>query len=269
MNYKVGLYINDYLTLLELNERIERDFPKLDLMIFSSEAARKDMTEEASEMFVTDLARVKEADILIILSKIDKPIVEITDFDGTIIDMTGYEFAENAEVIRIAEPIRQVIDNFALPAEKLSVQLQLPACVFGKDGVEDLMRQTRDIFTFESHDNIIFEDRIAFNTHFNPKNLASLAVGSTVDEFADNGGDIHIRMAPLSTVFIIDVYAREHFELKSDDGYLVPDGYFTAADLAERDEVFIISNRLGYTVAGDYIRVSVGTVMEKLGEVIG
>lgn len=263
MNYKTAIYTRDYLMLLELMERIESAFPVLETMIFGPES----MEEDISGSLITDLSRVSEADILILLSEPPEDCDHIKNFEGSIIDLVGYKFSDGAEVFRADEPIRAILKNIAVPTEDVSAVIQLPACVFGKDGVEDLMRQTRDIFSFESGDNLVFNDRIAFNIHFAPHNLSGLAVGKTVDDFAEAGGDVMLRIYPLSTVFTVDLFAKDVFDLKSADGYKVPSGFFTAADVSEQSEIFIVRKRNGFTFIGDYIRLSVEAVMKKLAEV--
>ena len=267
MNYKTAVYTDDYLMLLELTECIDKHFPTMETMIFGPESFEEEFSGSAESLLITDLSRISEADILILLSEPLDPDGYLKKFDGSIIDITGYKFSENSEVYKVDEPIRAILKNIAVPPENTSVVLQLPACIFGKDGAEDLMRQTKDIFSFESSDNLIFRDRIAFNLHFNPMNLVGLPVGKTVDDFAEAGGDVSIRLYPLSTVFTLDVTADNMFGLKSDDQYVVPTGFFMASEISEHDKIFVIERRNGFTFSGDYIRVCIMSVMEKLKEV--
>ncbi|MBQ3033365.1 MAG: hypothetical protein IJD28_03195 [Deferribacterales bacterium] len=267
MNYKTAIYTADYLMLMELMEGMEREFPTVEVMIFAPAHFEEEFSGFGEGIFISDLSRISEADILILLSEpIDKDGY-IKNFDGSIIDITGYKFSDNGEVFRADEPIRKILKNIAVPPENTSVVIQLPACIFGKDGAEDLMRQTKDIFSFENNDNLVFNNRIAFNLHFNPMNLAGLAVGKTVDDFAEAGGDVSIRLYPLSTVFTADVYADDVFGLKSDEGYVVPSGFFMASEVSEHDKIFVIQRRNGFTFTGDYIRVCISSVLEKLKEV--
>ena len=108
---------------------------------------------------------------------------------------------------------------------------------------------------------------IAFNKHFNPL-IAGLPVGKTVDDFAASGGDVSIRISPLSTVFEIDVFAKDAFGLKDDEGYFPTESFFTAADISERSDIAVIPRRNAFTFVGDYVRVLIEDVMKKLREVM-
>lgn len=268
MNYKIAVYTTDYLLLLELSEAIEREFPAAETMIFADAAFEKNFLSSGGDI-ITDFSRICEADILITLSDPAPILKEIEKFEGTVIDSTGSVFPQNAEVYKADEPVKGVLKNLAVPTQDVSAVAQLPVCVYGKNGVEDLMRQTKEIFSFENGDNVLFEQRIAFNVHFNPENLAGLPVGKSLEAFYEAGGEVSARIYPLSTVFIIDVYAKDIFGLKSEEGYKIVDGFFTVSDISECGDIFVIQRRNGYTFAGDYIRVLVQAVIKKLSEVTG
>lgn len=272
MNYKIAIYTTDYLLLLELSSAIELVFPAAEVLVFGDDdlvslQGSDDTSDE--DYVIKDFAKIHESDVLIILSD-PKPIYdEAVKFDGTIIDVTDSVFPHQAEVFNADEPIRSILKNIAVPVTDVSAVAQLPVCVFGKDGVEDLMRQAREIFSFEESDNLFFENRIAFNVHFNPEYLEGHPVGKSINAFRSAGGDISARVYPLSTVFILDVYSKDSFVLKSEDGYRVANVFFTSADVSEFDDIYIISRRSGYTFIGDYIRVLIRSVVKKLSEVIG
>ncbi len=266
---KTAIFVNDYLLLLDFLSKLENEFPLMEYTIFGDEAFAESLENTAEGYVETDLSLIKDAELLIMLAKPLKDDEKvIKNFDGTIIDITGYEFSKDAEVFMIAEPVRKILQNIAVPVSDVSVTLSLPVCIFGKHGVEDLMQQTRSIFTFDNVDNLVFHDRIAFNKHFNPV-TAGLVVGKTVDDFVEAGGDISVRISPLSTVFEIDIFAKDVFALKSDDGYFPIESFFTAADISERNDVAVIPRRNSYTFVGDYVRVLIEDVMKKLREVVG
>ncbi len=269
MKYKVAVYSADYLLLLEFMEQVERQLIQSDISVFCPESLEDEFSGSFNDFVNTDLSKLKDYDILILLSEPQEKSSYIDNFDGTIIDGFGYKFSTDAEVHRVDEPIRAILKNIAVPVENTSVVLQLPACIFGKSGVEDLMMQTKDIFSFSNSESLVFNDRIAFNIHFNPMNLVGLPVGKTVDDFADALGDISIRIIPLSTVFTLDINATDIFDLKSDDGYIVPSGFFTASDLSEHREIFTMRRRNGFTFTGDYIGIFVESLVNTYKEVIG
>lgn len=265
--YKVAIYVNDYLLLLELVAKLDEEFPNIDYSIFGDKAFEKSLKDSAEGYVLTDLSEIEDYDILITLSKPTEDSKYIKEFDGTVIDISGYEFAQDTEVLSVDEPIRKILKNIAVPVLDTSVVLELPACIYGKNGVEDLMNQTKGIFTFENIDSAIFKQRIAFNKHFNPV-IAGLPVGKTVDDFAESGGEVSIRLSSLSTVFVLDVYAKDKFGLKDDDGYFVVEGFFTTSDASERDDIIVYPRRNGLTFVADYVRIIVNEVFGKIREVV-
>ena len=123
------------------------------------------------------------------------------------------------------------------------------------------------IFTFDEAESLVFHNRIAFNKHYNPV-TAGLPVGKTVDDFAASGGDISIRISPLSTVFEMDVFAKDMFGLKDDEGYFPTESFFTASDVSERSDITVIPRRNGLTFVGDYVRVLIEDIIKQMKEVI-
>lgn len=267
MKYKTAIYSRDYLLLLEFMESIDNNFQNIEVTVFCPQSMEDEFSGSFDGFVNTDLSKIAENDILVLLSELDDTSI-IDNFDGSIIDITNSNFSSDAEVFKVDEPIRKILKNIAVPVEDTSVVLQLPACIFGKDGVEDLMVQAKDIFTFSNSENKILNNRLAFNIHFKPYNLVGLPVGKTVDDFAEANGDISIRLIPLSTVFTIDVFAKDFFDLKDDDGYVEPSNFFMASDLSECSEIFVEKRRNGFTFSGDYIRILVKSLTKTLNEVI-
>ena len=265
---KTAIFVDDYLLLLDFLSRVENEFPLLEYTIYGDNEFAESIENTAEGYVETDLSSIKEAELLVLLAK---PLKDneniIKNFDGTVIDITGYEFSSDTEVFKIDEPVRKVLKNIAVPIADVSVTISLPVCIYGKHGVEDLMQQTRNIFSFEDGESLIFHNRIAFNKHFNPL-IAGLPVGKTVDDFAETGGDVSVRISPLSTVFEIDVFAKDAFGLKDDEGYFPTESFFTAADISERSDIAVIPRRNAFTFVGDYVRVLIEDVMKKLREVM-
>lgn len=265
---KTAIFVDDYLLLLDLLSKIEEEFPLLEYTIFGDESFAQSLENTAEGYIETDLSLIKDAELLIMLAK---PLKDdeniIRNFDGSIIDITDYEFSIDAEVFKVIEPVRKILRNIAVPITDTTVTVSLPVCIYGKHGVEDLMQQTRSIFTFDENENMVFHNRIAFNKHFNPV-TAGLMVGKTVDDYASAGGDVSVRISPLSTVFEIDIFAKDVFSLKDDEGYFPIESFFTASDISERSDIAVIPRRNSYTFVGDYVRVLIEDVMKKLREVI-
>ena len=264
---KTAIFINDYLLLIDFLAKVEDEFPLLEYTIFGDKEFAASLEDTAEGYVETDLSLLKDAELLIMLAKPLNDDGVFKNFDGTIIDITGYEFSKEAEVFQIYKPVRKILRNIAVTINDVSVVLSLPVCIYGKHGVEDLMQQTRSIFTFDEAENLIFQERIAFNKHFNPV-TAGLPVGKTIDDFAAAGGDISVRISPLSTVFEMDVFAKDIFGLKDDEGYFPTESFFTASDVSERSDITVIPRRNGLTFVGDYVRVLIEDILKKMKEVI-
>ena len=69
MNYKIALFVADYLLLLELTSRLEAEFPSSEVMVFGDKNLEKDLNmPDDIDYIITDISRVNEADILVTLS---------------------------------------------------------------------------------------------------------------------------------------------------------------------------------------------------------
>lgn len=266
--YKAAIFADDYLTLLEFTSRLEEELPVLEYSVFGEKSFEDSLKNSAEGYVITDFSKIREAEFLITLAQPANEVSEINGFDGTVIDACGLDFAAGTEVFHIPEPVRKTLRNIAVPIADVSVAVNLPVCVYGKAGVEELMRQTKDIFSFENSGSSVFERRIAFNQHFNPVSFGRL-IENTAEDFIGSGGDISIRISPLSTVFVIDVFAKNHIGLKNGYGFFMTEGFFTASDVSERSDIAVIAGRNRLTFIGDYIRVFTEDMVNKLKEVIG
>lgn len=264
---KTAIFVNDYLLLLDFLAKIEEEFHLLDYTIFGDKEFATSLDESAEGYIETDLSLIKEAELLIMLAQPLQDESDIKNFDGTVINAVDYNFNASSEVFKVDEPIRKILKNIAVPIKDASIVLSLPVCIYGKSGVEDLMQQTRSVFTFNDTYNLIFNDRIAFNKHFNPI-ISSLPVGRTVDDFFVSGGSISVRISPLSTVFEMDIFAKGIVSLKNDNGYSFLEGFFTASDVSESSEIVVMLLKNGLTFVGDYMRVFIKDIIEKMKEVM-
>ncbi len=146
---KAAIFVNDYLLLLDFLSKVENEFPLLEYTIYGDKEFAESLENTAEGYVETDLSSIADAEVLILLAKPinDKENI-IKKFDGTVIDITGYEFNNDVEVFKIDEPVRKVLKNIAVPVSDVTVTISLPVCIYGKHGVEDLMQQTRSIFSF-------------------------------------------------------------------------------------------------------------------------
>ncbi len=267
MNSKIAVYVNDYMTLLELASKIDAGYPQVELMVFGSQKLSSEFKDKSLEYELTDISKLREADVLIMLAKPEENAEEYARFDGTVVDAIGYTFADDAEVIKAANPILEIFENIDRAPAALTATVWLPVCIFGQAGVEDLMSQTKDIFTFQSSENTVIEDRIAFNVHFEPEYINQASVSDTFIALRKQGLDVSVRLLPLSTVFMVDVFSDDDFELHDIDNYVTPNGYYNAESLPD-GKLMATKRRNGYSFTGDYLRVYVDNILKQLEEVI-
>ena len=74
----------------------------------------------------TDLSLLEDAELLIMLAKPMHDEKVIKNFDGTIIDITGYEFSPDAEVFKVYEPVRKILRNIAVPVSAAPQTYRMP-----------------------------------------------------------------------------------------------------------------------------------------------
>ncbi len=267
---KTAIFIDDYLLLLDFIGKVEEEFPTLEYKIFASREFAETLEDIAYSYIETDLSLLKDFELLVFLAKPSKDHNIFKSFDGTVINGINYEFNKDVEVFKVYEPIRKILRNLAVPVSDISVVLSLPVCIYGKAGVEDLMQQTRSVFTFDSVESLIFQERIAFNKHFNYNigDIRDIIISDTIKDFISSGGDISVRLSSLSTVFEMDVFGKDFFGLKDDNGYFPTESFFTATDVSERNDIVVITRNRGLTFVGDYERVFIEDIISKMKEVI-
>ncbi len=94
---KTAIFINDYLLLLDFLSKIEEEFPLLEYTVFGDKKFAESLEDSAEGYVETDLSLLEDAELLIMLAKPMHDEKVIKNFDGTIIDITGYEFSPDAD----------------------------------------------------------------------------------------------------------------------------------------------------------------------------
>ncbi len=124
---KTAIFINDYLLLLDFISKIEEEFPLLEYTVFGDKEFASSLEDSAEGYVETDLSLLKDAELLIMLAKPMQDEKVIKNFDGTIIDITGYDFAQDAEIFKVYEPVRKILRNIAVPVSDVSDEVDKAA----------------------------------------------------------------------------------------------------------------------------------------------
>jgi len=267
--YTAAIYANENLLLTEVLERIESDLPTMGLTLYGNSLAGSDISTGTGEYTVNKADEISDEEILIILSDPQTDVEAIKKFDGTVIDFTGSFEGLMEEVYTIYDPIAYIIKHLDTDQSEIEAVATVPAAIFGKSGIDDLLNQTRELFAFSNAENKVFDKRLAFNLFFSDLNQGLLS-GYRQQLKQDTGVDVDVRMIAVSTGFILDVYFKK--DVNSNFTFAnSPDKPFeTLAELLNSDGITILSQTEGrVSFAGDYIYTIVRQISDALKEITG
>ncbi|WP_303850363.1 hypothetical protein [Seleniivibrio woodruffii] len=265
--FSVSVYANENLILSEVLGKLEDEFPLTSISVYGNSLANTTLTTATNEYDVFPAGMIKGDDILLVLSDPKEDIEILKQFEGDIVDFTGAMTGE--DVYRVEEPIAYLINAVQIKPEDMEAVALLPAAVFGKSGVDDMISQTRELFTFSNSETKIFEERLPFNLFFSDAGTGFLA-GFRQKITAETGVDVDIRMGAISTGFVLDLYFKK--DVNKDFGYITESVGFvpTMADVCARKRpvtVFRSKNRI--SIAGDYINIIGSQITDAFKDIIG
>ena len=168
MRMDVGIYSTDSLLLNELMDAVSSQFPSFSVSVYSENAMLADMQADNFQCEVKDIRNSSEEDVLIILSSLQQHDI-FKNFDGSIIDITGEYKAE--DMVFIKNPVEYILSSVSDDVSELSGVCSLPVAFLGKAAVDDLVNQTRHLFSFNSYENKILTSDLAFNVLLNDNTL--------------------------------------------------------------------------------------------------
>lgn len=265
--YSAAVYANENLLLSEVLERIEADMPLMEVSVYSSAPTESEISTATGEYPLKPVSAIKDEEILIVLSDPQADIEFLKDFDGSIIDFTG-AFADYDDMYPIEDPIAFVLNGLVKEAKDAEAVALIPAALFGKSGIDDLLTQTRELFTFANAETKVFDQRLAFNMFFSDPDQGILS-GYRQKLKQDTGIDVDVRMIPVSTGFVLDVY----FKKDVNSNLTISDlnsRFGTLADVIGSDSIVKLADtgrRLSF--AGDYIHTVVRQVADAIKEITG
>lgn len=265
--YSAAIYANENLLLTEVLEKIEKELPLIEVTLFGNSLAHTSFTTSSNEYDVHPAGMIKDEEILIVLSDPQDDMELLKKFDGDIIDFTGAFTGE--DVYKVEEPLAYIINALGQKPEDMDAVALVPAAVFGKNGIDDMINQTRELFTFSNAETKVFEDRLAFNLFFSDNEQGILS-GFRRKLKADTGLDVDIRMGAISTGFVLDVYFKKAINKDVSNITELVGFVSTLSEIgANKRPVTITRNSTRISIAGDYLNVITSQVAEALKDIIG
>jgi len=267
--YTAAIYADENLLLAELLERLEQDMPMLGVSVYGSTLAGQTVNTGTDDYDVNPVKTLKDEEILIVLSDPQGDMEFLKEFDGSVIDFTGTFTDVLDEVYLIEDPIAYILNSIETEKKNIEAVATLPAAVYGKSGIDDLLTQTRELFAFTNAETKVFENRLAFNMFFSDLDQGILS-GYRQKLKQDTEVDVDCRMIPVSTGFVLDVYFKK--DVNSNFTFAVsPDKPLaTLADAVSTESIIQLPSqgcRAGF--AGDYIYTIVKQITDALKDITG
>lgn len=267
--YSAAIYANENLLLTELLERIEQDMPMLGISVYGSSLAGSTVNTGTGDYDVSPVKSLNEEEILIVLSDPQADMEFLKEFDGSVIDFTGTFADVLDEVYLIEDPVAYILNSLECDKSYVDAVATLPASVFGKSGIDDLLTQTRELFAFTNAETKVFDNRLAFNMFISDLDQGILS-GYRQKLKQDTEVDVNCRMIPVSTGFVLDVYFKKDVNSNFTFSYTFDRNCETLADIvSENNIVTLQTTDRRASFAGDYIRVIVRQITDALKDITG
>lgn len=245
----ISVYAAEYLSMLEFMTSAEKELPEVKLFIYGESELMESLPAEAMDYFAGSFDELLSNKILVLLSPLEDESL-IANYTGTVIDA-------------VSDPLFKLLYSIVSINEESHLTLGLPLAVYGKDGVDSLMRETRSIYTFDEDVDSVLPMRIAFNMHFYKEALPG---GIWENEIAElkKYTSLNLRINPTSTVFVADIYCSEEIELPEDTGFFTPETDFSFEDINSSPRIALIRSPDDkmLTLAGDYLHMKTAELIE-------
>ncbi|QAR33137.1 hypothetical protein EP073_06905 [Geovibrio thiophilus] len=267
---KAAVYANDSLLLGEVLGRIEEELPLLGVSIYSSEDFLPAIAAEKPAYEAKNIKDLGDEEIAVILGDPGIHADTLRKLDGSIIDCTGI-FSGYDDLYEVAEPIEYIARRFQGDRSKVRGSLLMPAALFGRNAIDDLISQTRNLFSFGRDNSKVFEERVAFNVLLGGDDSRNIMSGYKKRLEETTGMTFNFRIIPVSTVFLADFFLGDNVVFAEEGGMFYE---FTASSLEEameNDGIGVIKHPSGSMISftGDYIKVLTGQIVSHLKELTG
>ena len=249
------------------------------VLVFSYDALISKEIEESLEECLTVYC-VSEESSLESLCDDDSIIVLLSEFTSKIgnfirnksldvIDFTGLADKYSSKSLAVYEPSVYLLRSFfGGYLNEIKGNIYYPVSVFGKAGLDDLVEQTRSIFTMTSSESKILDFNIPFNGKigYGFGNSSILRYIESHDHTIAQNFDL--RLMPFSTNMVIDVFKPEYVETDLPHLDRCVD---ISLELSNSDSGFVAfeldSQRV--TMLGDYIKIIKKQVIDRIIEITG
>ncbi len=270
MNNVVGIYSDDYLLLLEFTYLLENELPDTEVKLFGKAEFLEGLPSETLEQISGDINGLLETDVAVILGKLPKTDIFPQKYDGTIIDLSDGNDYVYSDTIMLADPLFALLTEIAKPNENLVMNISMPAAVYGRAGVDQLMQETRSVYSFENYDDSTLPMRMAFNIHFYADLLPHKALEGSV-ELLRKYCDVNLRLNPVSTAFVVDITSPQAIPLPGGMNFFAPEGDFSLDDITSGGRIAAITTAGGrsHTLVGDYLHLKTATLLRAVKAALG
>lgn len=260
---KIGICADDYLILLEILTKIDRDLPIAEAIIYMPKELAESLPVEMMEQTTSDVFNLLDTDVVLILSEMPEGAEFFKDYDGKVINLTNKRYIDKEK--KITDPLMGLLYHIALENPGACFNINYPLGIYGKQGVDVLMQETRAVFSFEDVESFL-NMRMAFNTHFYKTELPEDIFNTELIRLKNIAGEISIRINPLSTVYIVDIFSQNNVKLP--DATNIVEHDFSAADVTSDEKIYATSGKRMRTITGDYLHLKTSVIMEALKDAL-
>jgi hypothetical protein len=266
MYNSLGIILSDELIASELIKSLSIEYSGIDIKIL----AEFGNIHRIKNIFLSNCSfvgveEILKTECLIILTDIGHIIDKIKSYNGNIIDFSGClkNLCEN--VYDIYEPIRYITNQLFLDSSRVSGNIYLPAAVFGKAGVEELLNQMKNVYNFVNNRESYLGVNLPFNVIFLDHCASDVIKNYVAYMRKEIPLTFSLRLIPVMTGLIADFFYNYNEEPDLSCVELI-DNCSDLIELINEKKIFGIHNAENFTITiiADYIDVIVSQILNIL-----
>lgn len=211
---------------------------------------------------------IMDYDLFIVLSDFNEKLVNlIKNYNGPVLDLTGVAKSYHNNTEDIVEPSVYLLEKYFCDSlDVLKGNIYFPTCIFGKAGIDDLVNQTKDIFTFANTESKILKGSIPFNAILGME-FGHNGLKEYISRFNDTIiSNFDLRLLPFSTYMIIDIFKPYDVEIYTD--YLKEEVTLSGELHGRTHKIYLIDDER-VTIIADYLNVISEEILEKIKLILG
>lgn len=257
MRMEVGIFANESLLLNEVISAVEGQFPDFSVKVYTEKDNMVSLHAEVPSAQIYELSNFGEEDVLLALPGTKSMLEYAKDFDGSILDATGF-YEDEEDIFKIVNPVEYVLSAISEDIGDLKGVCSLPVAIFGKDGVDDLINQTRHVLAFSDYKTKIIDFDICFNVVTEGNSLFDNYLSDIRDTIREN---FIFRLLPVSTGLILDIWGNTGNVAEED---LYENAGNLTGTVANEGLVFKKNDNGMVTVYGDYLYIYTKQILDEL-----